>query len=647
VLARLRAIGPHPALLARYIWHYGSSRVRNKWFAASYPRTIARPPQGATLLLPEIDLPFAADLPAELILAAERIRAEAELVIDHRVDYLGSGLFVLGPQIDWHRDFKSGYRWPAAFYQQVEVTRLTDASDAKVPWELSRGHQLLTLARAARMFGDERYSTELEAQLASWLDANPTGVGINWANPMEVAIRAVNWIWALATLGRPLEKSLQDRVVRSLQSHGRHVAANLEGTPYLRSNHYLGDVLGLLVLGVCLQSDPAATRWLRDARSALEREIMSQVHDDGTGFEASLPYHGLALEMFLIARASLAWAGHAFSGQYDMRLLAMLEATRALRHPNGRLPQFGDADSGRILPGGFERLPTADHLLWLGAALLGSAPPTDGEPHDEVAWTLGLQAWQAARRLPNMATPSRTDFKDGGLYTLRSPDLHVVVRCGDVGQNGNGGHSHNDLLSFELSSRQVPIVVDPGTYAYTGDPDARNAFRGTRAHSTVAVAGAEINPIDPERIFELAQFARPVVYEVEHSSEGSRLVVGHDGYRRLTPPVEHRRTFILDRVAGAFSVSDELRGFGTQQAESYLHLAAGTQVRSVDDLTFAFSHAGTTLMLACWGAAAVEVIEGWVSDRFGVRERAPVLVLRCQGDLPLAFGYRFYPPEKS
>jgi uncharacterized heparinase superfamily protein len=246
-----------------------------------------------------------------------------------------------------------------------------------------------------------------------------------------------------------------------------------------------------------------------------------------------------------------------------------------------------------------------------------------------------------------MATPSRTDFKDGGLYTLRSPDLHVVVRCGDVGQNGNGGHSHNDLLSFELSSRQVPIVVDPGTYAYTGDPDARNAFRGTRAHSTVAVAGAEINPIDPERIFELAQFARPVVYEVEHSSEGSRLVVGHDGYRRLTPPVEHRRTFILDRVAGAFSVSDELRGFGTQQAESYLHLAAGTQVRSVDDLTFAFSHAGTTLMLACWGAAAVEVIEGWVSDRFGVRERAPVLVLRCQGDLPLAFGYRFYPPEKS
>ena len=57
------------------------------------------------------------------------------------------------PRSTGSRDFKSGYRWPQDLYLDVQVTRLDDASDAKVPWELSRGHQLLTLARAARLTG--------------------------------------------------------------------------------------------------------------------------------------------------------------------------------------------------------------------------------------------------------------------------------------------------------------------------------------------------------------------------------------------------------------------------------------------------------------------------------------------------------------
>jgi hypothetical protein len=56
-----------------------------------------------------------------------------------------------GAVIDWHRDLKSGFRWPANFYLGLEATRLDNPSDAKVPSELSRGHHLPTLARAARL----------------------------------------------------------------------------------------------------------------------------------------------------------------------------------------------------------------------------------------------------------------------------------------------------------------------------------------------------------------------------------------------------------------------------------------------------------------------------------------------------------------
>lgn len=564
--------------------------------------------------------------------------------MEHRFDLLGSGPVALGEAIDWHLDFKSGYRWPPVFYLDVEVTRLTDSSDAKVPWELSRCHHLVTLARAARIFDSEGFADELEAELAHWISSNPPGRGINWTNPMEVALRAVNWLAAIGTLEpwRPLGDPLRADVTRSLQVHGRHIAENLEGSPHLRSNHYLADILGLLALGASLDRDPHAERWFERAQRAFEREIRSQVLDDGVGFEASLPYHGLALEMLLVAKTVADGAGRPFSASFEHRLERMLEASLALRHPDGRLPQFGDSDSGRVLPAGFGREPTIDHLLWVGAAVLGHGPPLQGSPHEEVAWTLGVAAWQRLSEEPLAAPPSRAAFPAGGLYVLRGERAHVVVRCGDVGQNGNGGHAHNDLLSFELSYG-LPLIVDSGTYAYTSDPGARNAFRSTAAHNTVVVGDAEINPIADAALFRLKQFAHPSVELFEEAVDAVRLTASHDGYRRLTPPVVHRRTFDLERASDELNVLDELLGDGSQRAESRIHFAPGVVVVDVRDGEWRIERGTVACRLELRGFDEIQLVEGWVSDRFGVRERGPVLVGTVAGVLPIRVGYRLVP----
>ena len=644
VSAKLRQIGPHPVLLARYALLHSTTRRDLRRLRRDYEHTIARPADSVRLRIPALDVPRVDELPEPLVPAAKRLRAEADDVLEHRLDLLGSGPVSLGQEIDWHHDFKSGYRWPRDFYQDVVPTRLDDSSDAKVPWELSRSHHLLTLARAAHLFEDERYATELERQLRSWLDENPPGYGINWTNPMEVALRAVNWIWAARTLEafRPLDADLRSGLAGALQVHARHIAANLEGTPYLRSNHYLSDILGLLAVGAALDRDPTAERFFVKAQKGLEREIQSQVHDDGIGFEASLPYHGLALEIFLLARVISAWNGRPFSAAYDQRLAEMLAASRALRHPDGRVPQIGDGDSGRVLPAGLEREPTFDHLLWLGAAILDGSRPDEGWPHEEVAWTLGLGAWNRVQSLPLDIDESSRAFPLGGFFVMRSGSTHLVVRCGDVGQNGNGGHSHNDALSFELW-HHAPVVVDSGTYVYTSDPAARNAFRSTASHNTVSVDRAEINPIVEHDLFKLDQFARPRIELFEDGSDRIRLVASHDGFRRLEPPVVHRRAFSLDRAHGGLEILDELLGQGEQRAESFLHLAAGTSVKRIGDHEFVLSRGEHATTLACWGTSGVKVTEGWVSDRFGERERAAVLVAHVHGPMPLRFGWRFVP----
>jgi hypothetical protein len=640
----LGRLGPHPILLARYAVHVAARLARQRAIRRTYRWTVAKPRGRATLTPPTVDLPPLSDLPSPLRTPALGLRTEAESILAHRFDLLGSEPVFLGEKIDWHRDFKSGYRWPRIYYQDVEVTRLTDASDAKVPWELSRCHHLLTLARAARLFDDRRFADEVERQLQSWLAENPPGYGINWTSPMEVALRAVNWVWAVGTLEpwRPLSAPLRADVVRSLEVHGRHIAANLEGTPYLRSNHYLANILGLLVLGAALVGDSRAARWFRRAQAAFEKEINAQVHEDGIGFEASLPYHALALEMFLVAKVTADDAGRPFSAAFHRRLELMLEASRALRHPDGRMPQIGDGDSGRVLPAGSRRDPSIEHLLSIGAAVFGHRRPLPHGPHEEVAWTLGVAAWQRLAEQPVAARLARCAFTTSGFYVLRGRRAHVVVRCGDIGQNGNGGHAHNDLLSFELSD-DVPLVVDSGTYAYTSDPQARNLFRSTAAHNTVVVAGAEINPIAPSALFRLKQFAHPRVELWEEGPDRVRLAVSHDGYRRLTPPVVHRRTFSLERASDNLEVLDELLGDGVQRAESFIHFAPEATVVHVRESEWEVQRDDVRYRVELDGFDEVRLTEGWISDRFGVRERGPMLVGAVVRRLPMRFGYRLAP----
>lgn len=639
LLTIVRLVGPHPITLARTLAFVLERKRRQTVLRRSLEGHAAE--HTPKLRLRSIEIGPAANLPEPLRAAAERLRLEANDIMEHRVSYLGSGLVELGTMIDWHRDFKSGYRWPESFYKDVRATRLDDASDAKVPWELSRGHQLLTLARAAALFEEHRYAVELERQLGDWIDRNPPHVGINWVNPMEVGLRAVNWLWALSTMPGGPSPELTDRVATSLVAHGRHIWANLEGTPHLRSNHYIADILGLLAIGAALPHHAEAARWVSFARLELDTEIHRQVFSDGVSFEGSLAYHGLALEMFLFARVIAMEAAAPLPQHFDNRLTKMLDVSRAVRHRNGRIPLFGDQDSGRVLPAGFARPPTHDNLLWLGTAILDLPRPLNGDPDEEVAWTLGTGVWRRVAATSGTAPASPGVFDIGRIYCFDSARTHLVLTCGDLGQNGNGGHGHNDTFSFELSSDGVPIVVDSGTYAYTFDVAARNAFRSTAAHNAIEVDGQEINPIDPTRVFELAQVASISVEEWTSTPDSVVFKGSHDGYARLGVP-SHRRIVHLDRQTDAVKIIDRVSGNGAHRAVARLHLAAGTSV-DLTDTDAIVACDGARLTVSFEGVDQVQIVDGAVSDSYGARASAPILQALVERPLPLELSINLLP----
>ncbi len=614
-----------------------------------YGRLVRSAPASGMRLVP-VDL--RAPVPPGLQDAQARIVTEAREHRGHVVDLLGSGPTQLGDPIDWHRDFKSTHRWPALFYLDVPITNLDDSSDPKVVWELSRGHHLLTMARAARLTSDAELASEVHEQLLAWIADNPPGIGINWVNAMEVALRATNWIWTLSTLGEdfPMPTATEAAVSRALAAHGRHIAHNLEGSPDLRSNHYLCDILGLLVLGYALPGDSAAGRWWRLAKRRFEREIVAQVHQDGSAFEASTAYHGLVLEVFLLAYWLAGVAGDPFGERYRSRLEAMVEFSRSVRHANGRMPQFGDNDSGRVLPSGWARPLTQDNLVWLGAAVLDRPAGLPTPAHEDVAWIIGTAAWERLDARHGVPVARRASFPDGGIWVMSRGGTRVTVRAGHVGQNGNGGHAHNDAGAFELSVGEDPVVVDRGTFVYTADPMQRNAFRCTASHNVTQIDDLETNPIEASRLFGLTQRSFPEV-TVDDAADPTEVTVRYAVEDQRSGPASFTVTRTLRLGApGALHGTDIVSGEGVHHLQTRLHLAPGiaATLEADDAVSIEGPNSASTLRFAVEPTEpTVRIEHGSVSDRYGHRDDAAVVVASALTRLPARVSFTLSPIAKA
>jgi hypothetical protein len=515
--------------------------------------------------------------------------ARAEDALAHRFDVLGSGLLERGPDIDWLADPRTGRRWPLR-HGSLLPAGYGDGSDVRIVWELSRAQHLPLLAAAFRMTGDRRLLDGIGDQLASWIAANPVELGPNWASAMEAGIRATNWVATLVLVAEASrEEPWFDPVIASLLLHGRFIRANLEDSEP-RANHYLASVVGLLPVAAVFFAGEGRG-WAEWAASELEREMGSQVHPDGTDFEASIPYHRLVAELFVCGSQAVdGLLPRRLSEGFGTRLEAMLRFVADYTRPDELAPQFGDGDDGRFLP-------LDDH---------GVLDPRD---HRHLFR-------QAGRTFEEQGCAA---YPDGGWYVLRGGDAYVLVRCGGTGRDGIGGHGHNDQLSFELAAFGQPVVVDPGTYAYTSDPAARNLFRSTAVHSTLSVGGAEQNELRTDDLFLMPDRSRAEAIVWEPTAPLAVFAGRHHGFEVLDPPATHTRMLELDATEDAVVIRDLVESAGSYELRWTFPLAPCATESTPDGIVAHFDG------VDAWIEADVELRaeEGPYSPRFGVRTTTP------------------------
>lgn len=526
----------------------------------------------------------------------------ADQICQHRFPLLGITIET-GPDIAWRRDYLCGKETGLDYFRRIPYLDAGKAGDHKIIWELNRHQHLVLLAQAFLFTGDARHLSEIQAQVESWISANPFHRGINWASALEAGFRALSWVWIDQLVGDRLPPEFRKRLFAQLYLHGCHLENNLSF--YFSPNtHLLGEAVSLHALSVLFPNLPNAGRWEQLSGRVINEQMHSQVRDDGSHFEQSTYYHVYALDMFLlhgIVTEPGPW--------YRDKLRRMAEYLHYLLGPARKLAFLGDDDGGRLFHP-FGRQDEYGRSTMATCSVFLDRPEwlySTEDLHAQAAWWLGSEVLQ--RQPAGRSDWESRLFTDAGVAVMRSGDRQITADAGPFGPWGSG-HSHSDTLSVVARADDREILIDPGTYTYVADPKWREWFRGSGAHSTVRIdALDQATPMGP---FRWAN--QPEARILQWTSDAEQDYLDADcRYRGFT----HRRRIRFVKPDLLLIVDDISGPAGEHDVEQIWHLGS--------------MEARNCLVVA----KDAEAIESWRSIAFGDKRPGVAMRVRRRGELPM------------
>jgi hypothetical protein len=513
---------------------------------------------------------------------ATRYRIEPESLdrlMQGRIDFFGLPPLDVGNPVDWHRDPQTGIRAPLLFGKDIDYRDDSLVGNVKLVWELGRHQHLVPLAVAYAVTGERRYRNAVAGQIDGWIRDNPYGLGIHWCSTLELALRLISWsvVHSLIALrdgpiGLFNAVASSEQLGLSIYRQARFIRNHLS-LYSSANNHLIGELTGLWTACRIFNMGAEGECWGSQAKAELEREARLQIHEDGVDKEQAFYYHLWVLEYLFFAWLVGERTGEPFSFEFRERIEAMAQFLCDVAPEGGQPPQVGDSDDGFVM-----RFESVWPQMAYGDVIAAVNSTLDGESMNS-GMNFPQKAFWYSMMLGKLPTENKQDKKQapypriyhsGGYAVLGAGSTHLVFDAGPLGYPSIAAHGHADTLNFCLALDGDWWLVDPGTYAYHSEHGWRDYFRGTAAHNTLQVDGADQSEIGGPFLWVRHALGRLV--DVGTDPEGMQWATGwHDGYKRRG--ATHTRRIELSAQGDIVTISDEVGGNGEHEMAIHFHFA--------------------------------------------------------------------------
>lgn len=427
---------------------------------------------------------------------------------------------------DWHTDFKTGYSYKKGFAFDTMKKNAVKGVDIKNIWELSRMQFLIAPAIAWRITKNDKYASFVCNTMLDWIEKNEYAEGPNWNMPMEIGIRLVNFTLAFCLIINSdlITNEIAKRLISSIYLQLEFIMKNLERYRGRTYNHYMGNLIGVLISSSLLLSFGKSKKYLKFAVNSFEEEMKRQILSDGGSFEGTTCYQGLIGEIFAEGAIICQNCKIQLSEEFYVKLKKMVIFNNSIKIGD-EIVQIGDNDSGRVLCVIPEN--PLSYLIFnkiANLALQFHYMQYESSDFFDIICNNHID-----RYFENFDTENINIqiFDKSQIAVIKNIYYKVILCATEAQKYGFGGHTHNDKLSVSISIFGKKFIVDPGSGCYTENHQISKYFRSIHFHNTVIVDDMEQNVKQCENVFGNSYEAKSIL-ESNNDTLLGRVQVDHN-----------------------------------------------------------------------------------------------------------------------
>jgi len=379
----------------------------------------------------------------------------------------------------WHTNPASGFTFPKNQHW-LDINEFTVGNDIKYVWERSRFCFIYDVIRYDYHFDADCCEFVIN-EITNWIDENPIHCGPNYISGQEIALRILNWIFALKYYADNyyFTEAVWQKIICSIYDQIKHIAVNLNFAQQLvRNNHIITEAAALFVFATLFPKLKESTNWENSGRKILETEGSHQIFNDGTYLQYSMNYHRVVIQVYNLVLKIGELNNKPFSIKIKKRLGKSLQFLLTCTNiKTGELPNYGANDGSLFFPlnnnsySDFRpQLQALAHTLQLSCFLSNIFEDTN--------WING----NYTNSFPEIEIKlGANNFLDSGYYTINENETFTFIRCG----KHKSRPSQADNLHVDLWHKSINIMRDAGTYQYNTDAETTKYFFGTASHNTI------------------------------------------------------------------------------------------------------------------------------------------------------------------
>jgi len=466
-------------------------------------------------------------------------------------------------------------------------------ADEEYLWQLNRMPEQHPLTAAYLMTGEEKYAEKALGNILNWIkecpipplvteDTNYVRRTFNGLSPwraLEVGIRMFSsWRNAYTRLLHcPLmTPQVHETFVLAMYDHARVLAiASPLIWPKANHNHYIHEVLGLLVLCCLFPEWKEAAAWKEQAIREFLRCVRMQITPEGGQVEGCPGYHNICMSM-LYSAAQIMVENDIPLPEEFVRSLNQASAYAAwTMKPTGLVASIGDtAITPYDLPAqaaSFRKLFGENGEYEKVLPLVDRSKPESNVPG-------GIQHFITLGQIT-----ARTGWKRDDSYFMLVCNTPVV-----------NGHSHQDPMTFVLTLEGRDVVTDPSYCTYMNG-DKRKMYKSPEYHACLTFGGRP-----PFEYLSTWGFSPQKEGHTKNTYISAHLLAGDASHANYEPNEHRRLCALIDK--DTFIVADDVKNETREAVRLYFHMdTVGwklTETGSASDSVFVHLPSNTAWELA-------------------------------------------------